>query len=99
MAASLRTPLDHMSKHNLRPPATTFTAPGITFQPDRFDLVAVRAIQAGVLDATGRAFLTDAAAVRFALGVASRVMSEGRLGEFQGPLCAFGGKNPALLDA
>lgn len=85
------------NKHPSRPAAPP--APGVTIRPNRFDVIALRAIQSGIVDASGGAFLTDEGAIRLALNVAFRVLSAGRIAEFQGPLSTLGGKDAPLPDA
>lgn len=82
------------NKHLPRPAAPS--APAVDFKPNRFDAIALKGIMDGVPDATGKPFLTSEGAIRLALGVSYRVLSAGRMAEFRGPLCAVGGKDPAL---
>ncbi len=77
-------------------PPSLIAADGIRFRPSRFDQLALDAVIAGVLDASGRPFLTQETALRFALGIAARVLATGRVAEFQGTLGVIDGKAAVL---
>lgn len=69
------------SKH-VPTPARPVKPDGIRFAPTMFDVIALRTITAAVKDASGNPFLSTDRAIRFALGLAVRVIAAGRQAEF-----------------
>lgn len=60
--------------------------PAPRFNPNTWDDLAIASLVECVRDASGRPFLGRDTAIRYALGVAVRVVAAGRIAEFTNPL-------------